>query len=272
MRSIHNEYLEHKFELPEKPQRIVSLVSSATEAIDCMGFHERLCGVSEYCHRYIDTTELPVVGQYMTADLDAIKELKPDLVLLTTGIQRRLSKRLAEQGLPIYNFSLPSSFEGILENIHVLGGLMNELAAARKLTQKLRKQAEFLRSLHHFEKPPRVYVELWLGRHRRAVGGLSYIRDIVEMAGGTLVYAEHPEGYFENDCSLLGHDDADAYVFFHEPEFLVDGKKLVNERGWNEDLPVLMSTVEVGDNMIQDGPSMLETVKWLHSELIQSFR
>lgn len=271
MRKIHNEYLEHKFELPEKPKKIVSLVSSATEAIDSMGFHERLCGVSEYCHRYIDTSELPVVGQYMTADLEAIQELEPDLVLLTTGIQRRLSKRLAEQGLPIYNFSLPSSFEGILENIHVLGGLMNELEAARKLTQKLRKQAEFLRSIHQFESRPRVYVELWLGRHRRAVGGLSYIRDIVELAGGELVYGEHPEGYFENDFSDLAKEQVDAYVFFHEPEYLVDGKTLVKEREWSEDLPVLMSTVEVGDNMIQDGPSMLETVKWLHSELSQHY-
>lgn len=271
MRTIHNEYLEHKFELPEKPMRIVSLVSSATEAIDRMGFYDRLVGVSEYCHRYIDTSELPVVGQYMTADIEAVKELEPDLILLTTGIQRRLSKKLAEEGLPIYNFSLPTSFEGILENIHVLGGLMNELEVARSLTAKLRIQADFLRSIHQFEKRPRVYVELWLGRHRRAVGGLSYIRDIVELAGGELVYGDHPEGYFENDCSLLASVDVGAYVFFHEPEYLVNGEDLVRERGWNESLPILMSTVNVGDNMIQDGPSMLETVKWLHSELSQHY-
>lgn len=267
MRAIHNEYLSHRFELVDYPKRVVSLVSSATEAMDKMGLHHRICGVSEYCDRYIDTTDIPVVGQYMVADIEAIKALKPDLVLLTTGIQKRLSERLVKEGLPVFNLTLPTSFEGVLENISQLGGLLNEMSKARELVVRLRERAVKLRAVQTFDQQPNVYVELWLGRHRRAVAGLSYIRDIVEMAGGKLCYSDHPEGYFENEFDAINQEAPDVYVFFHEPEYLVDGPTLIKERGWDAAVPYVMSTVKMGESMIQDGPSMLDSAEWLHGQL-----
>ena len=267
MRAIHNEYLDHRFELVESPRRVVCLVSSATEAMERMGLLERICGVSEYCERYVDTTNIPVVGQYLLADIDAIKALKPDLILLTTGIQKKLSEKLAKEGLPIYNLNLPSSFEGMLECIVNLGGLLNEMTKAQQLVVTMREQAAQLRLQNIFKTPPKVYVELWLGRHRRAVAGLSYIRDLVEMAGGRLVYSDRPVGYFENDLDSMSAEKPDAYVFFHEPEYLIDGAQLIKERGWDSLVPFIMSTVKSGENMIQDGPSMLTTTAWLHQQL-----
>ncbi|MFC4994615.1 ABC transporter substrate-binding protein [Rubritalea tangerina] len=267
MRRIHNEYLDHRFEVPEEPKRVVCLVSSATEAMDSMGFHERIVGVSEYCDRYIDTTGIPVVGQYITADFEKIKDLDADLVLLTTGIQRRLSLKLAEQGVPIYNLNLPNSFSGMLENVILLGGLLNELDAARGLASKMAERFASIKRACEGGKRPRVYVELWLGRHRRAVGGLSYIRDLVECAGGELVYGERAVGYFENDLGELMHERPDVYVFFHEPEYLVDGELLVHEREWDTRIPVVMSTVKMGENMIQDGPSLLDSAEWLQARM-----
>ena len=204
----------------------------------------------------------------MTADIDAIVELQPDLVLLTTGIQRRLSQRLLDRGLPVYNLALPTSFEGILENYMILGGLLNVLDKARALVARMRSEAMRLRSEHTFShQRPRVYVELWLGRHRRAVGGLSYIVSLLAMAGCDMVYQDRAVGYFENEFDDVEIQNADAYLFFHEPEFLVDGGCLVKERGWIPELPVLMSTVQVGDNVIQDGPSMIKTARWIYQEL-----
>ena len=272
MRSIHNEYLNHRFELPENPMRVVCLVSSATEVMDKLGLLDRVVGVSEYCHRYVDTTNIPVVGQYITADFEKIKELEPDLVLLTTGIQRKLSLKLAGEGVPIYNLNLPCSFAGMLENVALLGGLLNALPEARELVSRMREQFSQCSNVQRCTDRPRVYVELWLGRHRRAVGGLSYISDLVELAGGSLVFGERAVGYFENDLDALPEERPDVYVFFYEPEFLVDGEQLVHERGWDTDIPVIMSTVKMGENMIQDGPSLLDTSAWLHQQLKEELR
>ncbi|WP_018968709.1 helical backbone metal receptor [Rubritalea marina] len=267
MRKIHNEWLDYRFELSERPIRVVSLVSSATEAMDKMGLHDRLVGISEYCPRYIDPTGIPIVSQYLNADIETIVNLEPDLVLLTTGIQRGLSKKLVQADLPVYNLTLPHSFSGVLENITNLGGLLNELGLARDLVSQMEQAHHKLSTQHPCAKRPRVYVELWLGRHRRAVGGLSYIRDIIHMAGGEMVYGDTTEGYLQNDFEEVKALDPDVFLFFHEPEYLVDGHALVAERGWDAAKPVIMSSVEMGMNVIQDGPSMIDTAHWLRRQL-----
>lgn len=267
MRSIHNEYLDHRFEVDGEVRRVVSLVSSATEYLGEMGLLDRVVGVSEYCDRYVDTSGMEVVGQYITADVERIVALEPDLLLMTTGIQRKLGLRLAKAGVPVYNLPLPVSFEGMLENVMLLGGLMDEMGRACELVGRLRERAGELRGEVIFERRPRVYVELWLGRHMRAVGGLSYIRDLVEMAGGELVYGERAQGYFVPELDEVKALQPDVHVFFHEPEYRVDGSKLVRERGWDEGIPVVMSDVTMGENVIQDGPSMLDTVLWLREEM-----
>ncbi|GAA5493854.1 vitamin B12-binding protein [Rubritalea halochordaticola] len=266
-RSIHNEYLDHRFEISGEVKRVVSLVSSATEYLGEMGLLDRVVGVSEYCDRYVDTSGMEVVGQYVTADIERIVQLEPDLLLMTTGIQRKLGLRMAKAGVPVYNLPLPVSFEGMLENVMLLGGLMDEMGKARQLVEWLRERAAKLRAEQIFEQRPRVYVELWLGRHMRAVGGLSYIRDLVEMAGGELVYGERSQGYFVPELDEVKRLNPDVYVFFHEPEYRVDGAALVRERGWDESIPVVMSDVTMGENVIQDGPSMLDTVVWLREQM-----
>ena len=264
MREIHNEYLDYRFSLPNKVTRVVSLVSSATEALDHMGLLDRVIGVSEYCGRYVDDREIPTVGQYLNADFDQIIKLKPELIVTTTGIQRHLARKIQKSGLPIYQLTLPASFEGMLENIIVLGGLVNELEKARCLVRKLRLKSELVREASNaFNRPPRIYVELWLGRHMRAVGGYSYIADLVEMSGGELFYKNHAEGYFTPDFEEA--KQADLFVCFHEPEYLVDGAQLASERGWN--MPIIMSTVDCGENVIQDGPSLLDTAEWLYKQV-----
>ena len=265
MRRVHNEWLDYRFNLSDHPRRIVSLVSSATEAIDRMGMRDRLVGISEYCPRYIDATNIPIVSQYLNADIESIQALNPDLILLTTGVQRGLSKRLMDVGLPVYNLQLPNSFYGVLENIVSIGSLVNELSASTSLSDAMATQAHELLNQQAHSSKPKIYVELWLGRHRRAVGGMSYIADIVKLAGAELVFSNLAEGYVENDLRV--EPEADVFLFFHEPEFLVDGSELVRERGWDTSKPVIMSTVEMGMNMIQDGPSMLDTARWLHTQL-----
>ena len=269
MKKIYVELLDHTFELCEKPQRVVSLVSSATEAMDQMGLIDRVVGVSEYCGRYVKELKAPVVGQYLNCDVDQLMAMEPDLILITSGVQLKLGKKLAKLGLPVYVLPLPQSFYGMLENNVVLGGLLGELAQARELSSAMLDRSIGLRgSLLSRKTKPLVYVELWLGRHMRAVGGLTFIQDLVQMAGGELVFGNHSKSYFIPDFDEVAEMKPDVFLFFHEPEYLVDGRALVRERGWDADVKVVMSTVECGKNMIQDGPSFLDTAEWLQKEMV----
>ncbi|MBT8038380.1 MAG: ABC transporter substrate-binding protein [Verrucomicrobiae bacterium] len=267
LRNIHNELLDHRFTLSGRPKRIVSLVSSATEAMDKMGLINRVVGVSEYCDRYIHDLQAPVVGEYLNCDTDALKNLQPDLILTTGGIQLNLARKLAQQGFPVYALPLPQSFFGTLENNLILGGLLGELEKARHLCTDMQRRASALR-LSSPSVRPSIYLELWLGRHMRAVGGGSFINDLIDIAGGDLIYKNHTLGYFKPDFDAVAQAAPDVYLFFHEPEYLIDPAELVADRKWNPDTPVILSTIECGQNMIQEGPSMLDTAEWLQNQLL----
>jgi len=101
----------------------------------------------------------------------------------------------------------------------------------------------------------------------RAVGGHSFIHDLINIAGGNLLYAQHPEGYFKPNFQDVAQQQPDIFLFFHEPEYRITPSQLVLERGWNPSIPTILSSVQCGENLIQDGPSFLDTADWLFQKL-----
>lgn len=251
--------------LPERPQRIVCLVSSLTETLFVMGCAHRLVGISAYCHRYIPPTDLPVVGDYLRVDEDLLRQTNPDLILLTTGIQRALGIKLAQAGYPVYALPLPSSISGVMENVNLLGGLVNEVESARRLRQRWEQQWQAL-CLCAPPRRLRVYVELWFGKHLRTIGALSFIHDLVESAGADNIFGRDRRAYFVPEMEEVERLRPDVLLFHTEPDYPVDVAALIEERGWHRWNPapyVVLATVNKGQNIIHEGPSMMETARWL---------
>lgn len=254
-------------DLDRPPRRVVSFVSSATETLFELGCGGAVVGVTPYCARYVDGLAAPVVGDYLKADLAALKALEPDLVLVTLGIQTAFGRRLAQAGLPVFALPLPASRHGILENQLTLGGLMHRVPEARALNRRL--EAGFAALLADAPAHPlAVFAELWFGRHLRGVGGLTFIHDLIELAGGRPVALPGSEAYPRLDEATLKTLRPERWILFQEPEFPVDAAALRAQRGWPEGVPVIASTVDKGRNLIHDGPSFLDTARWLKAQLV----
>ncbi|GIV17269.1 MAG: iron ABC transporter substrate-binding protein [Armatimonadota bacterium] len=254
-------------ELPEHPQRIVCLASSLTETIFEMGCGHRVAGISAYCSRYIPPNDLPVVGDYLRVDETLLQQINPDLILLTTGIQRALGIKLAQAGYPVYALPLPSCISGVMENLNLLGGLLNEVETARRLRQRWEQQFQTL-YLSAPMRRPRVYIELWFGKHVRTVGALSFIHDLVEAAGGDNIFGRDRRAYFLPDLEQVESLRPDVLLFHTEPDYPVNVSSLIEERGWHRWNPapyVVEGTVQKGQNIIHEGPSMMETATWLQA-------
>ncbi len=264
---IHCESIDHKFELPKQPQRVISLVSAATETLFAMGCGNRVVGVSCYCARYVPNLKAPIVGDYLKVDKNLVAELAPDLILITTGLQRNLGLKLAKMGLPVYALPLPNSFYGLLENTVAIGALINEVQAGRRLCRQMEAEAAKIRNRNVGPRPS-VYVELWFGQHMRTIGGFTYIDDLVTIAGGDPIFAERPVGYFISDLAEVERLCPDLFLLFSETEYPIASKELLLERGWDKSLKpkVVESTVTRGQNLIQEGPSLLETAAWLQNQ------
>lgn len=253
--------------IPEKPKRIVSLVSGLTEALFEIGCGAQVVGVSTYCSRYVPNLSVPAVGDYLIVDEEQLKQLKPDLVLTTTGVQRGVGKKLSKHGFPVYAFPLPNSLHGILENVITLGGLVDEMDPARALAQRWSRIFLDLESGAPSPKP-RVYAECWFGKHVRMVGGFTFINDLLEAAGGENIFASQRQGYLRLDIEETAGRHPDLMILFTEPEYPVDTGKLLERRGW-QGLPVIESNVTRGINIIHDGPSMMETAAWLREQILE---
>lgn len=272
-RRVPGSLLGERIEIPARPRRVVSLVSGLTEAIWAMGLEERIVGVSRYCARYVGIGGRPVAGSYLQIDEAVLAELKPDLVLMTGGVQLGVARKLAAAGWPVYVLPLPESIYGIMENIRRIGALLGELPAALALTDRLERDVGLLRATAPRHRPG-VLAELWCGRHVRMVGGLTFIHDLVTLAGGDNIFAAEPEGYLKfDDLAVRARRPDVVVVFWEEDDHVVDVAALLAERGWPGQWPfrVIEAGIQRGRNLIHDGPSLIETARWLRAELAASF-
>ena len=258
---ITNEHLGNRFELVGAPQRVVSLLPAATETFAELHLADRIVGQSAYCHRYADVAA-PVVGEYTTVDYDVIASLDPDLVLVTSGVQTQVGRRLVERGMPVYTLGLPGSIGGVFENIVTVSALMGRVAAGRDLVRDLLSRLAPL--------PPRrrsTYVEIWFGRHLRTIGGRSFIADIIDLAGGEGLFRDAPYGYTKPDFETVASARPQLMVALSEPEYPVDFESKIRDRQWTWDPALIVSTVKKGMNVIHDGPSIVDTIEWLRSTI-----
>jgi len=266
-RIIRCEILDRQIELPARPQRVVCLVSGWSEALWQMGLSDRVVGVSKYCQRYVDITGKVVAGDYLRVDDEILDRLQPDLILVTGGVQLGLARRWARQGRPVFVLPLPDSLAGILENIRRLGALMGEMAAAHQLTENMVGDIARL-GASAGGTPPRVYAELWFGRHSRMAGGLTFVHDIVRLAGGHNIFGDLAEGYPKLDVAEVERLRPDVVLLFHEADdHPLDVADWMGERGWSErwNFQLIECGIEPGRNLIHDGPSILDTVRWLQN-------
>jgi len=251
-------------EIPEHPRRIVSLASGLTEALVHMGYGDSIVGISEFCPRYTPQLQVPIVGDYLKANNAALRDTQPDLILLTTGIQRALAKKLHQEGLPVYLLPLPNSLHGVLENVMALGALVDDMPAARALTQTWNRLFLDLDTDSPTPKP-RVYTELWFGKHVRMAGGLTFVHDLIQAAGGENIFGGRRTGYLELDTKEVERLQPDIFLCFSEPEHPVQAIDLQRERGWN--FPAIQADVSPEHNLIHDGPSMMKAAQWLHEQI-----
>lgn len=246
--------------------RIVSMVSGFTEVLFEIGAGDQVVGVSKYCSRYVKDLKAEVVGDYIFVDERKLRNLNPDLILLTSGIQERLSEELKKEGFPVFVLPLPRSINGIWENIISLGGLTGKLKEAKEMVYHHQEKLWHLGSLRK-KQHQSVYVELWLGKHVRTIGGLTFIDDIIYFSGGKNIFSSRCESYIEPDLEVVEIIKPEFGIFFHEPDFPVDVEELLKTRNWNWFKKVIKMNIERGKNIIHDGPSVIETIAWLSNQL-----
>src|SRR5690349_24534626 len=144
------------------PRRIVCLTEETVETLYLLGEQDRLVGVSGYAVRPPRVRrEKPRVSAFISADIDKILALAPDLVLAFSDLQADIVTDLIRRGVAVHAFN-QRDVAGIFAMIRTLGALVGASDKAEALSQSLEQRVAAARGrAARLEQRPRVYFEEW---------------------------------------------------------------------------------------------------------------
>jgi iron complex transport system substrate-binding protein len=268
--SIFSEVLGKEVEVPDLPERIISLSPAITETLFMLGLGDRVIGVSAFCARPEEARSRRKVGSYSTSNIDLLRQIKPDLILVVTGYQRALALELSSE-FRVYPFALPVSVSGIVDTIVKVGLVVNEPERGWQLSHELNRKMGAVKPVGG---NPSAYVEIDLGGPV-SFGAHSYITDAFHLIGASTLFDRVRSEWLTPDLEEV--KSANPNALFYEAKMYSkfgqqDLERMIDKRGWRE-----MDAVKNGscflapgplDFLAHHGPSFItEALPWLSEKL-----
>jgi iron complex transport system substrate-binding protein len=176
----------------KRPGRIISLVPAVTEMLFAIGAAPQVIAVSSFDRYPPEVAKLQRVGALMDPDLEKILSLRPDLVVVY-GSQTELREQLHRAGIATFLYThagLPDVTATMRQLGHRTGREPDAERAAARIEARL---MEIRRRVADRQRPTSMIV---FGREARALrgiyasGGVGFLHDMLETAGGTNVFAD----------------------------------------------------------------------------------
>ena len=188
--------------LPDRVERVVSLVPSLTEWLVAAGVGERLVGVTDWCSEPAAALAgLARVRGTKNPDLEAVRRLEPDLVVANAEENRKLDvQRLEAGGLAVF-VTMPTTVAGAVSELRDLAAAVGDLPGAAALDAELvaavgdayrRRPARRVRYACAVWRDP----WMWVGRR-------TYAADLLGLVGGEPVLDDPATRYPKLDPEAL---------------------------------------------------------------------
>jgi iron complex transport system substrate-binding protein len=169
------------------PSKIICLTEETVEALYLLGRSDLIQGVSKYVERPPEAKKHPQVSQFVRSDIEQIIQMKPDLVIGFSDIQKDIARDLIGAGLNVL-VTNQRSIEEILQSILFLGRLIDEKDKAQLLVDGFRRKIEETRKLaKSLSFQPKIYFEEW--DHPR-LSAISWVSELLDICGGVNIFSD----------------------------------------------------------------------------------
>jgi iron complex transport system substrate-binding protein len=169
------------------PQRIVCLTEETIETLYLLGEDARIVGVSGYAVRPARVRkEKPRVAAFISADIEKILALAPDLVLTFSDLQADIVAELVRRGVAVHAFN-QRDLAGIFAMIETLSALVGVSEKGVKLAADLRRRVQSIASRSSGLSRPRIYFEEW---DEPMISGIQWVAELIQTAGGEDIFPE----------------------------------------------------------------------------------
>lgn len=257
----------------EFPRRIVCLTDETSETLYLLGEQDRIVGVSGFSTRPPEVRSKPRISTFKSANVEAIRALRPDIVLAFSDVQADIARQLILNGFNVLSFnqrSIAEIFDMIALLSRVVGCEHNGAALITKLRNRLDAIAA---SARRFPHRPRVFFEEW---NDPLISGIRWIEELIGIAGGDVIFPE------KSACAkAMDRVVEPAAVVERDPEVIFVswcGKKanipqIISRPGWSTISAVRNAHIyEVPSSCIlPPGPAALtDGVRLLHEHLCRA--
>jgi iron complex transport system substrate-binding protein len=256
------------------PQRIVSLVPAVTEMLFAIGAGARLVGVSSFDEHPPEVRAITRVGGLVDPDVERILSLRPDLAIVY-GTQDDLVTQLARARIPMFTYR-HAGLPDVTATIRALGVRVARAAAAAEVAGRIEQRlAEIRARVTGRGRPGTLLVfgrQAGTLRGIYASGGLGFLHDMLEAAGGRNLFEDVPRESVQATTEV---------ILARAPEVIVELKyggsikveEVAGEReAWSglAAVPAVKNgrvIVLVGDEFVVPGPRVAEATERLSRAL-----
>lgn len=221
---------------PDYPNRIVCLTEETTETLYLLGEQDRIVGISGFTVRPRQARrEKPRVSAFISAKIDKILDLKPDLVIGFSDLQADIAAELIRAGVNVWLLN-HRSVEEILSMILQLSAIVGVPEKGKRLVADYIARIEAASTQAKMLKvKPRVYFEEW---DDPMISGIRWVSELVEIAGGQDCFPELAAKSHGKDRIIAKGQS----VIERNPDIIIGswcGKKFRAEKvaarpGWND--------------------------------------
>lgn len=170
------------------PRRIVCLTEEPTEVLYALGEQDRIVGISGFTVRPAEARrDKPKVSAFISAKIDKILALEPDLAIGFSDIQADIAQALIKAGVEVW-IANHRSVDGILGYIRRLGGMVGAVERAERRAREAEQHlAQVMAAAARLPYRPKVYFEEW---DEPPISAIQWVAELIRIAGGDDIFPE----------------------------------------------------------------------------------
>ena len=208
----------YKTSLTAYPEKIVSVAPSCTEILFAIDAGDKVVAVTDYDNypydfaAWIAAGNMTSVGDFTNPNLEVITTLDPDLILASGGVQEESVGTLRELGYKILVLD-PTSIDGVLKNIELVGNATGKRAEATALVDDIINRINTVTNKVANAAKPKVYYEVYYeSTSSWTIGALAWQNELIEKAGGINLFEDQQIDYYQYQVEALIDRNPDVMV------------------------------------------------------------
>lgn len=234
------------------PQRIVSLNPATTELLFAMGYGGRLVGRTHWDNY----PSIPDLGNALRPNIEAVLAVHPDLVLLYASADNRTSAlELHENKIATLSIKADRIADFVRE-ARLLGRVLGDTARAATVVDSVQRTLDRVRTATAALPHPTVFWEVWPSP-LMAVGGGSFLDELLTIAGGTNIYSS-----LSAPSPVVSRED----VMSRHPDVILTSARAVHD--WSGRVLVPDTTL-IGHPSVRLGEAAVSLANLLHPGVIK---